>query len=77
MRDSRFPRAYFPTARGMENWLIALIWVLVIAFVAAGALRGFRRGPGRSKPELPAPPTTHPPQGRRDQPELLIDHQPD
>ena len=53
----------------MENWLIALIWVLVIAFVAAGGLRGFRRAPRRSKPEPPAPPSTHPPQGRRDQPE--------
>jgi len=52
----------------MENWLIALIWVLVIALVVWGTLR-VQRARRRSKRKIPAPPGAPPTPGRADQPE--------
>src|SRR5215471_18162914 len=54
----------------METWLIILIWLLVVALLAVGALHLFRRGPRRKKDEVPAAPGAplSPDNGDQDQP---------
>ena len=51
----------------IENWLITLIWVIVLAFVAVGGMRGVRRSTAarRAKTPKPRPPGAAPADARQ------------
>ena len=49
-----FSNRILHTDRGMlENWLLVLFWVIVIAFVGVGGVRGFRRNAPARQPKAP------------------------